>query len=269
MGQSYSLPQNLGDELDQSVPPAAFYDSHGAGSAQDEFQSNGTEQLEWTTSAADFGVSELTETYAWVDDFHTSQALALGPSPNSASLMDIPGVSQLDGLQLPRDDATSPDTAYSNEMAHHDSPGSSPVVERSNTEFQSLGPIGSESVFMSLAGDDGLRNQFDEPHKSCGSPAEADVEEVPRKSTDSEWFLIESPSEEKKPVPESREEGSGLELIQWNPNQSPSASGQRSRGPFQDMKQRAETGATRKLKACVRCRMQKIRVCLIQPCYIS
>lgn len=37
---------------------------------------------------------------------------------------------------------------------------------------------------------------------------------------------------------------------------------QQQRRPFQDVKLREETGRTRKDKACMRCRLQKVRVCL-------
>jgi hypothetical protein len=37
------------------------------------------------------------------------------------------------------------------------------------------------------------------------------------------------------------------------------------RGPFQDLRERQETGLTRKAKACLRCRMQRIRVSQIIP----
>jgi hypothetical protein len=54
--------------------------------------------------------------------------------------------------------------------------------------------------------------------------------------------------------------GDALRFIPVNPLQpQPLARGQR-RGPFQDRERQEETSRTRGLKACVRCRMQKIRV---------
>ena len=55
----------------------------------------------------------------------------------------------------------------------------------------------------------------------------------------------------------------GFELISYIPNKTPkptSVSRPQRRGGFRDQRRREETAETRKLKACVRCRMQKIRV---------
>lgn len=55
----------------------------------------------------------------------------------------------------------------------------------------------------------------------------------------------------------------GFELIPYVPNEAPKPSAvsrPQRRGGFRDQRLREETAETRRLKACVRCRMQKIRV---------
>jgi hypothetical protein len=80
------------------------------------------------------------------------------------------------------------------------------------------------------------------------------------KATVSGWPMAES----SKPHQTFILDSSNRESIQWV---STDASGRelelqrpQRRGPFQDQHLRYETSNTRKLKACVRCRMQKIRV---------
>jgi hypothetical protein len=74
----------------------------------------------------------------------------------------------------------------------------------------------------------------------------------------SEWSLIESTKTHNSfvldiPSPKS---------VKWVPSDSTGKEllPRKKRGPFQDRQLREETSDTRKLKACVRCRMQKIRV---------
>ncbi|KAK2772710.1 hypothetical protein FQN53_004457 [Emmonsiellopsis sp. PD_33] len=80
-------------------------------------------------------------------------------------------------------------------------------------------------------------------------------------SSSSGWSLIEPPQEENglsETIPTSPSNHS-FQWVPCNPRQAQSQSGRRSRGPFQDRQLREQTGNVRKLKACVRCRMQKIR----------
>jgi hypothetical protein len=81
-------------------------------------------------------------------------------------------------------------------------------------------------------------------------------------TTQSDWTLLEKPHENfektflldnsnSKSVKWVSEDSNGKELSSQKPQR---------RGPFMDQQQREETSSTRKLKACVRCRMQKIRV---------
>ncbi|KAK2803707.1 hypothetical protein FQN50_006925 [Emmonsiellopsis sp. PD_5] len=80
-------------------------------------------------------------------------------------------------------------------------------------------------------------------------------------SSSSGWSLIEPSQEEnglREPIPTSLSNHS-FQWVSCNPLQAQSQSGRRSRRPFQDPQLREETGNVRKLKACVRCRMQKIR----------
>jgi hypothetical protein len=51
-----------------------------------------------------------------------------------------------------------------------------------------------------------------------------------------------------------------LRFVSVDPLQPQATSRPQRRGPFQDPERQEETGRTRGLKACVRCRMQKIRV---------
>jgi hypothetical protein len=56
-----------------------------------------------------------------------------------------------------------------------------------------------------------------------------------------------------------------LHFVTVDPLQSRATSRPQRRGPFQDPERQEETGRTRGLKACVRCRMQKIRVRECKP----
>jgi hypothetical protein len=117
-------------------------------------------------------------------------------------------------------------------------------------------------------GSDKLRVEgvFNEPSGQDGNipgPSESDVVELgwvdlkaPQQSP--EWSVIELAKsheyfEGDKATPKSvtwvSADSTGKEL-----------SPKKKRGPFQDPQLREQTSDTRKLKACVRCRMQKIRV---------
>lgn len=89
----------------------------------------------------------------------------------------------------------------------------------------------------------------------------------------SDYIWIEE-CEESQAV-KSRPQVDALNAVasQWiqgdsNPK-SRGSSRQKSRGPFQDQHLRTETSNTRKLKACVRCRMQKVRVILMHSFDVS
>jgi hypothetical protein len=71
-------------------------------------------------------------------------------------------------------------------------------------------------------------------------------------STDADFLWLEN-------IEENDEDSSQVTRINKTSNRREST-GQQSRGPFTNQILRNETSATRKLKACVRCRMQKIRV---------
>ncbi|KAI1121871.1 hypothetical protein F5Y10DRAFT_255370 [Nemania abortiva] len=73
---------------------------------------------------------------------------------------------------------------------------------------------------------------------------------------ESEWAVVDSPSADKRVSADT--EDADLQIVHWEPGRSKPEL-QRRRGPFADQRLRKETGNTRKLKACVRCRMQKIR----------
>lgn len=75
----------------------------------------------------------------------------------------------------------------------------------------------------------------------------------------SEWSMIESTKTHNSFLLDNP----NLKSVKWV---SPDSTGKelsprKKRGPFQDQHLREETSDTRKLKACVRCRMQKIRCC--------
>jgi len=77
-------------------------------------------------------------------------------------------------------------------------------------------------------------------------------------TSSSEWTLLEIP-----PTHEPVEESAGPSSFEWMPagsDTTTSVSKPQRRGPFRDKQLRQETSNTRKLKACVRCKMQKIRV---------
>jgi hypothetical protein len=80
--------------------------------------------------------------------------------------------------------------------------------------------------------------------------------------TQSDWTLLEKPHDNFEKT--FLLDNSDSKSIKWvsedsNLKELPSQKPQR-RGPFMDQQLREETSSTRKLKACVRCRMQKIRV---------
>ncbi|PGG95439.1 hypothetical protein AJ79_10054, partial [Helicocarpus griseus UAMH5409] len=81
-------------------------------------------------------------------------------------------------------------------------------------------------------------------------------------SSTSDWELVEHPQKESETSKELPTPSSGEDSFRWvscEPNQPSSRRRQQRRGPFQNQQLREETGNTRKTKACVRCRMQKIR----------
>jgi hypothetical protein len=74
----------------------------------------------------------------------------------------------------------------------------------------------------------------------------------------SEWSLVESTKTQNSFLFDN----SNPKSVKWVSSDSTGKelSPRKKRGPFQDQHLREETSDTRKLKACVRCRMQKIRV---------
>jgi hypothetical protein len=88
----------------------------------------------------------------------------------------------------------------------------------------------------------------------------------PATTTQSDWTLLEKPHKNFEKT--FLLDNSNSKSIQWvsedsNAKELSSPKPQR-RGPFMDQQLREETSSTRKLKACVRCRMQKIRVSIHQ-----
>jgi hypothetical protein len=83
-------------------------------------------------------------------------------------------------------------------------------------------------------------------------------------TTISGWSLIELTKAHDCFEKTSHLDNSNSKFVKWIPADSsskePSSQRPQRRGPFQDQQLREETSSTRKLKACVRCRMQKIRV---------
>lgn len=87
-------------------------------------------------------------------------------------------------------------------------------------------------------------------------------------SSGSDYIWIEECEESQTVQPRPQVDALNTVASQWIQGASnPKARGstrQKSRGPFQDQHLRAETSNTRKLKACVRCRMQKVRVRILR-----
>jgi hypothetical protein len=91
-------------------------------------------------------------------------------------------------------------------------------------------------------------------------------------ASSSEWSIVEVPQQNKSAEKLSPSGSPRDSSYQWIPSDSSSRESsshrQQRRGPFQSQELREETSNTRKLKACVRCRMQKIRVrisCSAEP----
>jgi hypothetical protein len=83
-------------------------------------------------------------------------------------------------------------------------------------------------------------------------------------TTNSDWSLIELAQEDDRSKVSLRSSKSKADFAQWmvvDPGSQEIAERKPTRrGPFQDKQLQEETSETRKRKACVRCRMQKIRV---------
>jgi hypothetical protein len=83
-------------------------------------------------------------------------------------------------------------------------------------------------------------------------------------SNGSDYIWIEESEESQAVQPKAQVDALNAVASQWiQDDNNPKARGstrQKSRRPFQDQHLRTETSNTRKLKACVRCRMQKVRV---------
>jgi len=88
---------------------------------------------------------------------------------------------------------------------------------------------------------------------SCPPPSEAS-QKVPAAPTSKE------PDTASNNAPSPGPAAANLKVVQWNPTQVKSPRKRRARGPFTDKKLRQQTGETRRIKACVRCVMQKSRV---------
>ena len=94
-----------------------------------------------------------------------------------------------------------------------------------------------------------------------GKPQFSDIQSSPPTS-DSGWALIAS-NKAQNGIPRNPANNADTDSIQWVSVHSKGTKTLQKavrRGPFLDPQLREETSNTRKLKACVRCRMQKIRV---------
>lgn len=126
----------------------------------------------------------------------------------------------------------------------------------------------SVSDFSAESCDDGSLLGDEEPLSASAAaqdPTSLNLLGSSLSSTASEWLILdrvqtENNSREVPPI-----NTTGQDSFQWiscDPRGSLSSHRRQRRGPFQNQRLREETGNTRKLKACVRCRMQKIR-CVI------
>jgi len=79
-------------------------------------------------------------------------------------------------------------------------------------------------------------------------------------SNGSDYIWIEECEESQETQPKAQVDALNAVASQWIRGDNNPKARQKSRGPFQDQHLRTETSNTRKLKACVRCRMQKVRV---------
>jgi hypothetical protein len=103
---------------------------------------------------------------------------------------------------------------------------------------------------------------WDELDKPQVSDSGSQVISAPS-TTQSDWTMLEKPHKNFEKT--FLLENSNSKSIKWisedsNVGKELSLQKPQRRGPFMDQQLREETSSTRKLKACVRCRMQKIRV---------
>lgn len=175
-------------------------------------------------------------------------------------------------------------------MGHNSSPlifpsGSDPVIDAgaSTITFSTENPEGSEQVNHTrlatannilhgsspssdelLAIDDG-EPQFDTWENLQLQPLDTGTQLPSSAGTSSsEWSWIEKPESEDGPERRPRIEKFKLNSLEWisspvTSKEFPPRKQQR-RGPFQDKQRQQETSETRRMNACVRCRMQKKRV---------
>jgi hypothetical protein len=130
--------------------------------------------------------------------------------------------------------------------------------------------ICSFSDVSAESGDDGSLLEDEEPFSASAAPQDPTSLNLlgsSLSSTASEWLILdrvhtENSSREVPPTNTTIQDS--FQWISCDPRGPMSSHRRQRRGRFQDQKLREQTGSTRKLMACVRCRMQKIRVS-IQP----
>jgi hypothetical protein len=125
----------------------------------------------------------------------------------------------------------------------------SPTQDRDATNWQSSPPSALDSDLVDLGWVDVKAAQ----HSSfVNQPTYAG------EATTSEWSMVR-PSKKHETI---LLDNSNPKSVTWVSTDSTGKelSPKKKRGPFQDQQLREQTSDTRKLKACVRCRMQKIRV---------
>jgi hypothetical protein len=172
--------------------------------------------------------------------------------------------------------------------------GSSFAFQEPNNIHDSLGPFGNANDYTALSGP-GQRRYVEPLNRTAEMGPARDQESSSQDSEDenessrldaeswenipiidplatsagtnaSEMFWLDDQEAVQSEGIRSRQDSSGdsKALSQWISHDggsvSPSSARQKSRRPFQDESLRQETSKTRGLKACVRCRMQKVRV---------
>jgi hypothetical protein len=130
-----------------------------------------------------------------------------------------------------------------------------------STEVNELFDPSSET---SSEGSENENNLLDAQPWETVSLAPVDQFATSASSNGSDYIWIEECEESQAVQPMAQVDALNAVASQWiqddNNTKASGSTRQKSRGPFQDQHLRTETSNTRKLKACVRCRMQKVRV---------
>jgi hypothetical protein len=213
----------------------------------------------WHSSAAEFDnidddiVREYENVNSWEDDFPILSPTAATthgttPAPNTKT---TPSSAYGPSLQSPWT-FSQPDAQY----IPNPSPSSMPFLSVFSTSVPTLGSADSTGFTVQPQSWELIENP--QPSQPPQPSRQLPVSQQPLG-----WQMTGGYGGAAQPTPRPAAEDASSEALRFipvDPLQPQPLTRPQRRGPFQDRDRQEETSRTRGLKACVRCRMQKIRV---------